>query len=150
MNTMLTHETVKSRLYKWIQPYSVFNQLERTSSVTQAQKEQGRATYSEISIHSLHNVAVNSSAVSSMEPGQIKDWTEGGVFLVIKASSEESGQLLYLQSEVFIASRRHILNVIIYHWAVIALLEHKVAVSFVNLLAWTAVWCFSQQLRVFL
>lgn len=61
------------------------------------------------------------------------------MFLLIKASSEESGQLLYQQSEVFIAGRRHILNVIIYHRAVIALLEHKVAVSFVNVLASTAV-----------
>lgn len=45
--------------------------------------------------------------------------------LTITASFKESGQLLYSQSEVFIARRQPILNVIICYWAVIELLGHK-------------------------
>lgn len=45
--------------------------------------------------------------------------------LTITASSKESGQLLYSQSEVFITRRQPILNVIICYWAVIELWGHK-------------------------
>lgn len=55
--------------------------------------------------------------------------------LVITAPSKESGQLLYSQSKVFIAWGRHtVLNVIICHWAVIALLGHEVTVQFAHVL----------------
>lgn len=81
-------------------------------------------------------MAVNSSAVSSSEQGRIKalDERKGCCWL---SPYEESGQLLDSQSKMFTAEGRHILNVIIHHWALIALLGHEIRVFFVIAVAWS-------------
>lgn len=84
------------------------------------------------SIYSLYSGAVNSSAENE---GTLRSGRKEGVPLVIAAPSKESGQPLYSQSKVFIAWGRHtVLNVIIHHWAVIALLGQEVTVCFVHVL----------------